>query len=332
MDMLFRHKRLALGLIVGLVGLLLSAVFLFNDMAKADVPEASGFYMGGTVMEYPDSGVTFTLPENVIAVADENVPQHELIVGVVPQVNDDNNLMVIQIGNGNYEALANEFDGVLHYKELELHPVGQATRVEGGVVYNSYTFMDEGEEGASFVMGLVADDGTTVIMMTLSPVGMFDAYQQAAIEIAATVNVTLGVGTGSSPSASASPYGAPSVNAPSGIQAGDIVGAWMSRSNRGSGGIYIESSTKWAFSSDGTVAWGSGAIVAGGTSSVSIRGGGDNPPDYGAWATNGAALRINLEDGTQGNWTYEVFEDYNGTPTLALTTQAGDTYYYRKID
>ncbi len=314
--------------------LLLGAVFLFSvNNSRADVPEAGGFYMGGTVMEYPDSGVTFTLPDNVIAVADENVPQHELIVGVMPQVNEDNNLMVIQIGNSNYEALANEFDGILHYKELELHPVGDATRVEGGVVYNNYTYMDEGEEGASFAVGLVADDGTAVIMMTLSPPEMLEAYQQAAIDIAATVNVTLGVGTDSASSASASPYSSsPSVNAPSGVQAGDIVGAWMSRSNRGSGGIYIESSTKWAFSSDGTVAWGSGAIVAGGTSSVSIRGGGDNPPDYGAWATNGSALRINWEDGTQGNWTYEVFEDYNGTPTLALTTQAGDTYYYRKID
>ncbi len=310
----------------------MAALVLFNVMARADVPEAGGFYLGGTVMEYPDSGVTFTLPENVIAVADENIPQHELSIGILPLVNEDNNLMVIQIGTGEYEALAQEMDGVITYKEVDLHPVGPATRLGGGLVYNSYNYVDEGEEGASFVVGLVADDGTMVLMISLSPPEMFDAYQQAAIQITETVNVTLGDNYASS-GASAAPYSSsPSVNAPAGNRNADIVGAWMSRSNRGSGGIYIESSSKWAFSADGTVAWGSGAVVAGGTGGVSIRGGGDNPPDYGAWATNGTALQINWQDGTQGNWTYEVFEDYNGTPTLALTTNAGDSYYYRKID
>ncbi len=324
MRILFCHKKFT----GGLACLLLGTLFLFGAMARADVPEAGGFYLGGTKMEYPDSGVTFTLPKNTVAVASDKVPKHELTVGLMPQANEDNNLMVIQIGMSNYDALAKEFDGELTYNGIKLHPVGKATRANDGVVYNNYTYTDDGEKGASFAVGLVAKDGTAVIMMTLSPPSMLEAYRQAASEIVATVSVTLGVGV----DASASSSGGPAVQAPAGNRNTDIVGAWMSRSNRGSGGIYIESASKWAFSADGTVAWGSGAVVAGGTAGVSIRGGGDNPPDYGAWATNGAALQINWQDGTQGNWTYEVFEDYNGTPTLALTTQADKTYYYRKID
>ena len=311
--------------------LVCGALLLSGAVAHAEVPEAGGFYLSGTLMEYPGSGVTFVLPDNTIAIADEDVPQHELSVGVLPLVNEDNNLMVIQIGTGEYETLAQEMNGVITYKEVDLHPVGQATRLDGGLVYNSFSYVNEGEEGASFIVGLVADDGTMVLMVSLSPPEMFDAYQQAAIKITETVNVTLGNSYASS-GASAAPSTARSVSSPSGYQSGALVGAWMSRSNRGSGGIYIESATKWAFSANGTVAWGSGAVVAGGTGGVSIRGGGDNPPDFGAWATNGSTLNINWQDGSQGVWTYEVFEDYNGTPTLALTTNAGDTYYYRKID
>ena len=104
----------------------------------------------------------------------------------------------------------------------------------------------------------------------------------------------------------------------------------MSRRNA-SNGIYIESTTKWVFSADGTVAWGSGTVIAGGSGSVSLRGGGSNPPDFGRWSSEGDVLHINWNDGSAGQWTYSVF-DYDGRPALALTPTNGKTFYYKKID
>ncbi len=109
-----------------------------------------------------------------------------------------------------------------------------------------------------------------------------------------------------------------------------IVGAWMRRTNA-SNGIYIENSSKWVFSANGNVAWGSGSIIAGGTAGVSLRGSGNNPPDYGKWTINGDSLHIDWNDGTAGNWAYEIVR-YDGKQVLALTTAGYKPYFYKKID
>ncbi len=323
------HKKVV-GSIVGwcLSFLITGTLVLWMTPAKAEVPQAGQVYLGGTKMEYPDGGVSFTLPDNTIAMASKDTPLHELSVGIVSLIDKDNNTMIIQIGTADYESLAKEMNQTVTYKGIDLIPDGKATREQGHIVYNTFHYIDDGENRKSFMVGMVAQDNIAIILTTFSPPEMFEAYQQAVAAIGNTVTVT----TAAPGAAPANPQNLPQAGMPSGGHANDLVGAWMSRKNHGSGGIYIESASKWVFSANGTVAWGSGAVIAGGTAGVSLRGGGDNPPDYGAWATNGARLNINWADGTNGQWTYEVFNDYNGDPTLALTTRAGDKYFYRKID
>ncbi len=304
---------------------LVVGVFLFSaSIVNAEVPKSGGVYQGGTLIEYPGNGVTFVLPAGVIGVASEALPDHEMTVGVMPYAKAGDNSLYIQVGNGDYETMAQELNQIVTFNGTQLHPVKQATKLDGGVVFNTFKYIENGAEGSSFMLVLVADDGTSLIFTSATPPEKFNVYKDTIFEIAKTVKVTLS--SSGTPNTPQQP-----TNRPAGSTANAVVGAWMSRSNRSSGGIYIESANKWVFSADGTVAWGSGAVIAGGTAGVSLRGGGDNPPDFGAWATNGETLRINWNDGSQGQWTWSVF-DYYGTSVLSLVTTNGETYNYKKID
>ena len=112
---------------------------------------------------------------------------------------------------------------------------------------------------------------------------------------------------------------------PAGKLDNSLLGAWVRRTSGGSG-VYYENTLKMIFSPDGRIAYGSGTIVSGGTASASIRGGGDNPVDHGSWSVNGSAIHINWDDGTKGDYDYEVFE-YDGRPALMMVFNGSKRYF-----
>lgn len=70
-------------------------------------------------------------------------------------------------------------------------------------------------------------------------------------------------------------------------------------------------------------------VIAGGTQNVSIRGGGDNPTEYGSWHISKAGvLHIDWDDGTAYDYEHSTFiYEYNGQLILNLNGT-----YYKKID
>jgi len=211
----------------------------------------------------------------------------------------------------------------------QLIPMGKATVHKDGVTYNDFKIKFE-DDLRAFILALVAKNGTTLMLTAIAPAKAMPTYKKAMEDITKTVSMAIGGSAGQR--ATSRQAKRPSrAKCPSGNLARKVVGAWMRRTNYGSGGLYMESASKWVFSGDGTVEWGSGAVIAGSTDGVSLRGGGDNPPDYGRWSTKGDTLRIHWNDGTNGIWTYSTF-DYYGTPILVLTTQDGTVYRYKKID
>jgi len=121
-----------------------------------------------------------------------------------------------------------------------------------------------------------------------------------------------------------------SSSTPQGTLDPSLIGAWINRKNA-SNGIYLETQTNWVFSSNGTVGWGTGTIIAGGTANVSLRGGGNSSPEYGRWAVKGDQLFANWDGGTRNQWTYSIFE-YDGRPALSLTLPNGKRFFLKKTD
>ncbi len=303
------------------------SLLLFSSVLKAEVPVANTLYQGGTLIEFPKSGVSFTLPEQVIAVGSAANPEHELTAGLMPYAQAGDNTLYIQVGVGDLAAIQQDMGQIVTFMGESLHPLGEVQTLEGGIVFNEFE-IESGHH--AFMLAAVAEDDTAVILTAVATPEVLPEYKNAISELVNTLVITFDA-SNSRVTPSESVVNVPITSGDTDVQDDlhEIVGAWMRRSNYSSG-IYIENVNKWVFSADGRVAWGSGAIIAGGTGSVSIRGGGDNPPDFGRWSVKGDLLTINWDDGTKGEWSYFVF-DYYGTPVLVLKS-GGSTYRYKKID
>ncbi len=292
--------------------------------ALAVEPAPNQTYPGGTRIELPGSGVRFTLPEKLVAVAGDN-PEHEFVAGLMPEAASGSSSLYIQIGVGELEAIADEMSRTVAFKGETLYPKSDPVLLEGGIVHNDFE-LAEGLD--AFMLAAVAGNGTALIFLAVAPPEQMPAYRTAVAELVNSLAIELKDLPGSDTASTDRQRGQPASGAAR-SPLKDIVGAWMRRSNY-SNGIYIENRQKWVFAADGRVSWGSGSIVAGGTGNVSLRGGGDNPPDHGRWRIEGDLLTIDWDDGTTGQWRYFVF-DYEGTPVLVLKS-GGSTYRYRKID
>jgi len=309
--------------------LLLIGFMLAAPQAYAGAPEAGDTYMGGSKVEYPDRGVSFILPAGATGFASKTNPDHEMLVSIEPYT--QYSTLYIQVGQSKFETIAAEMGRKVKFNGNELMPTGKATVKKGGVTYNDFKIKYE-DDLRAFILALVAKNGTTLMLTAIASAKAMPTYKKAMSDI--TKTVSMAVGSGGSTQAKDSrqtkrPGGAK--KHPVGNLAHAVIGAWMRHTNYASGGLYMESSSKWVFSGDGTVAYGSGAVIAGGTDGVSLRGGGDNPPDYGRWNTKGNKLYLHWNDGTEGVRTFTVF-DYFDTQGLALTLQNGHVYHYLKID
>lgn len=297
-----------------LMNFLFSGQSLYAEAVKLNIQ-----YLAGSQIDFVDLGVSFTLPNDVHGVLSPDNPQNEFIVVLNDFAENGNNGIYLQITNANLSQMAQQMNGVMNFKGTQLHPIA-TTQMVDGAAYNEYEYSDDGQYFNAFMLLVMLAEDNAVLLLAASPQDIYPSYKQAVIDIAQSIH-----------------FNAPMVqhilasanNEIAENLAPELIGAWMNRRSA-SNGIYIESTTKWVFSGDGSIAWGSGAVIAGGTAGVSLRGGGDNPPDFGRWTTEGETLRIQWDDGTQGEWIFSVF-DYDGRPALALKAN-GESYYYKRID
>jgi hypothetical protein len=310
---------------------------LLSSIANAGAPEAGDVYPGGSKVEYPDRGISYILPITTTATVSQQHPDFEMFASVRPYDENGNSGSSLHIlaGKADFKTVAAELNhNAVIEESLEIIPTGKATQLDGRMAYNDFSIKYE-DELKAFILMVIAENGTALMMTAVAPAEAMPAYKKAMLAIGKSVKIYPASNhAAQAQHSSHRQHAKPVVKAQqqaSGHHAHPVVGVWMRRTNYSSSGIYIENSNKWAFSADGTVAWGSGAVVAGGTDSVSIRGGGDNPPDFGRWSTNGNTLKIQWNDGSNGTWTFSNFE-YDGSPYLALTTQDGTVYRYRKVD
>jgi len=308
------------------IAIVISFLLLISPLLRAEVVQPNKQYLGGSLVEYPNHGVSFTLPSNVYGIASPENPQMEFVVAVADYAEAGDNGIYIQLGAGDIDQMADQMTRPMSFKDTILNPVATPQKVDGAV-YNDFEYDEEGKHYKAFMLMVRTSGNNAVFFVAASPTAIFPAYKQAVANLAKSIQFN-------DPTSQADQSAQNNQNTSNNVAANlapELIGAWMRRTNA-SNGIYIESSSKWVFSGDGSVAWGSGAIIAGGTAGVSLRGGGDNPPDYGRWTTQEDVLRIQWNDGTQGEWSFEVFRDYNDDLALALIPTGGKRYFYRKID
>lgn len=298
--------------------------------ANAATPQSGDIYMAGSTVEYPARGLSFIMPGSATGTASEGHPDFEMFVTVQPpganSVSDGS--LHLLAGKANFQTVAAELDDEAMIENgLKVIPTGKATVLKGGIAYNDFKIQYE-DELKAFIMAVIDNSGNGLMLFAIAMPDVMPAYKKAMFELARSVKTTrvAKIAQQPKPESSVTTESRTTAN-----HAHEVVGVWMRRTNYSRSGIYIENSNKWAFAADGSVAWGSGAVVAGGTDGVSIRGGGDNPPDYGRWSTQGNTLKIHWDDGSNGEWTFSNFE-YDGSPYLALTAQDGTVYRYRKVD
>ncbi len=322
----WRPARVFLALLVFCFMPLLA--LMHSPLTHAEGPQAGDIYLPGSRIEYPGLGLSFILPDSATGMASEQNPEFELFVRVQQPDGSfvhDGSLRILA-GKADFQTVAAELDREAVIENgMKVIPSGRATRLDNGIAYNEFDIEQE-DELKALVMAVIDENGVGLMLFAVTTPEGLAAYKQAMLELARSVNTSRET-TQAKPEASATP--APAAAAENHDR--QVVGVWMRRSNYRSSGIYIENSNKWAFSADGRVAWGSGAVVAGGTDAVSIRGGGDNPPDYGRWSTSGDILKIQWDDGSEGEWSFSSFE-YDGARYLALTARDGSVYRYRKVD
>ena len=320
-----RAARIVLALLIFCFTPLLA--LMHSPLTLAEAPQAGDIYLPGSRIEYPGLGLSFVLPDSATGMASEQNPEFELFVRVQQPDGSfvrDASLRILA-GKADFKTVAAELDREAVIENgLKVLPAGKATLLDSGIAYNEFNIEHE-DELKALVMAAIDENGVGLMLFAITTPDGLATYKQAMLGLARSVNTSQET-TQTKPGASATP-------APTAAENHDrqVVGVWMRRSNYRSSGIYIENSNKWAFSADGRVAWGSGAVVAGGTDAVSIRGGGDNPPDYGRWSTSGDILKIQWDDGSKGEWSFSSFE-YDGARYLALTAQDGSVYRYRKVD
>ncbi len=296
----------------------LLCLLLFRP-AMAEVAQPNTRYEGGSLIDFPQHGVAFTLPDSVYGMLSPENPQGEFVAVLRGVSESGDHGIYLQLGQGNIDQMAQQMNQPMEFKGTRLQPLGKSRQVDGAV-FNEFGYTDQGHAYKTFMLMLTTKGNGAALFVTASPEALFPRYRQAVIDWARSLQLADDMDAGQDHGSTAQ----------SGIHhARELVGAWMNRSNA-SNGIYMESSSKWVFSADGTVAWGSGTVIAGGTAGVSLRGGGAGPVYYGHWRTEGDALYLNWDDGTVEQRQFSVF-DYDGRPALALTAN-GETYYFKRID
>lgn len=296
-------------------------LLLLGPWAQAVVVQANTRYEAGSWIEFPQHGVGFSLPDPLYGMLSPSNPQGEFVavLGGVAETGDHG--IILQLGQGNVEQMAQQMNGPMEFKGTRLQPLGESRMVEGAV-FNEFSYSDKGQAYKAIMLMLNTQGQGAVLLVAASPESLFPRYRQAALALAQSLRLT-------GDSTPAQEHSHDATTQGQGNLAMELVGAWMNRRNA-SNGIYLETSSKWVFSADGTVAWGSGTVIAGGTAGVSLRGGGDGPVYYGRWRTEGETLYLNWDDGTVEQRQFSVF-DYDGRPALALTAN-GETYYFKRID
>jgi len=305
-----------------------AAGILVASVANAGTPESGEEFRGGSAVEYPDRGVAFVLPATATGFASKASPDHEMLVSIEPFT--QYSTLYIQVGTAKFETIAAEMGRMVEFNGNELIPTGKATVQKDGVTYNDFKIKYE-DELRAFILALVGKNGTALMLIAIAPEKAMPTYKKAMSDITKTVSMS--VGAGSSAQAKHSMQTQRPSRAkkhPTGNLAREVVGVWMHRSNHSYSGMYVESHTNWAFGADGTLAYGSGAALAG-DASVAIHNGGDNPPDYGHWRSKDNKLFFTWNDGTKGTATFSRF-NYDGSPYLALTFPNGNVVRYKKAD
>ena len=303
---------------------------LFSSLSLARTPQAEDIYLPGSKVEYPAAGLSFSMPGSAMGMASQEHPEMEMFITVQPSepVSNSNGSLHLLVGAADFKTVVAELDREAVVENgLKIFPQNKVIVLDDRIAYNDFSIESE-DELKAFVMAVIDPKGIGLMLVAIAAPELMPAYKKAMLELARSMKTTQ-VAQQAQPSRPAPAASSKPANPANHDHA--LVGAWMRRSNYRSSGIYIENSNKWVFSADGRVAWGSGTVVAGGTDAVSIRGGGDNPPDYGRWSTQGDKLKIQWDDGSTGEWTFSNFE-YDGIPYLALTTRDGTVYRYRKVD
>ncbi|MDQ7051285.1 MAG: hypothetical protein Q9M92_17860 [Enterobacterales bacterium] len=321
---LLKTKRFTFGYL-----LIIAMQLLYSSLSFAEAVQANKQYLAGSVIEFPNHGVSFTLPSNVYGVLSPDQPESEFVAVLSDFAENGDNGIYMQLGQGNLEQMAIQMNGIMNFKGTPLNPISTTQKVDGAA-YNEFEYSEKGKDYKTFMLMVTTSGNNAVLFVAASPENIYPSYKQAVINIAKSIQFNDPNSASHQTSTNHQHNQSPSTSVSANLSP-DLIGAWMRRKNA-SNGIYIETTTKWVFSGDGAVAWGSGAVIAGGTAGVSLRGGGQNPPDYGRWSTEGETLRIQWNDGTQGEWTFSVFRDYNDNLALALQSAGSKQYFYRKID
>ena len=318
-------KKLASGF-----SFVLATLILISQLSHAESVQPNKQYLGGSVIEFPNHGVSFTLPSNVYGILSPQQPESEFIAVLTDYAENGDNGIYIQLGQGDINQMAVQMNGVMNFKDTQLNPIATSQKIDGAA-YNEFEYNEEGKHYKTFMLMVRTSGNNAVFFVAASPDNIYPSYKQAVANLAKSIQFNDPTQQSNQTAQNNHQHNHPPATSVAGNLSPELIGAWMNRRNA-SNGIYIETTTKWVFSGDGTVAWGSGAVIAGGTAGVSLRGGGQNPPDYGRWTTQGETLRIQWNDGTQGEWSFSVFRDYNGGLALALQSAGSKKYFYRKID
>ncbi len=169
--------------------LLVSVFFLTVSVANAEIPQPDAQYGSGTMIEYPQRGISYVLPPNVYGITSPNNPESEMIVGVAPYVKDGDNTLYIQVGAANFDAVADEMSRVVVFYGTQLQPVSQPSVVDGAV-YNDFQYMENGKHYSAFMLMVVAENGSAVMFVASSSPEKMQAYKNAIVELAKSIKVS----------------------------------------------------------------------------------------------------------------------------------------------
>ncbi len=165
---------------------------LFSATVLAEIPQPNGQYGGGTVIDYPQSGVSYVLPSNAFGITSPTTPDAELIVGVLPHFRNGDNGLFIQVGVADFQAVAHEMGATVQFMGAHLEPLGEP-RVGDDFVYNDFQYVEDGKVLRAFMLLMSLENDGAVMFVASAPSQIIQIYKDVAMDVARSVKVSIPV-------------------------------------------------------------------------------------------------------------------------------------------
>lgn len=219
--------------------------------------------------------------------------------GALPQGSDyfvmDNNdvaascfLLVDQWDESQVRLLMSQYIPLDEFSGL--NPTGELSENDGLLICD-YTVASQSINSNAFVVGKIGDHGFSVAVVLLAASELIDTLKKSMIDLMNSVEF--------------SPPATTPAN-PAGAEISDweayMKGRYIVYMKTESG--YSEEEKIWLCSDGSFARYHSDSYLSGGFSYA-----GQVPERYGKWGVSGNTLELNFEDGTQGTYSLEIYED-----------------------